>query len=322
MNSDFISIGRSSNIERGSFLKVIHPQGILKDKIILKDYCWIGKNVEIQSVYDSEVVIDDYVSIQDRCKILGSVYIGKYAVLAPDIFISSGNHYYKEKPFLTIRQQDREKISSPDSFREYDKKIVVEEDCWIGKNVFIAPGVCVGRGAIIGTNSIVKKDIEPYSINVGTPLIKVKERLSFRPTKEISAFIPNNLPYFYRGFEHYVPELNILDVIADNSGIRSENRSFAVLEKSIWEELFIIGFAKNAGSLKIFVDGELYTNQVLEAQNEFKIKIDKSPIIDSNHSDCYTVVPEMIRNYLIVQFEFKSNDRNKYNFVISKISML
>ncbi len=253
---------------------------------------------------------------------MGSVTIGKYSILAPDIFISSGNHFYKEKPYLTIRQQDSEKGASKELFRLNDKDVFIEEDCWIGKNVFIAPGVYVGRGAIIGTNSIVKSDIEPYTVNVGTPLMKVKDRLHFQPKEEISAFIPENLPYFYRGFKHYVPHHNILDVIIDDCGICSENKSIALLKNFSWNYICIDGFSINGGYLRIFIDGILYIEQLCVSKNEFKIKIDKNLILNSYNSDLYSFLPNMLKEYLCVQFDFESTSNKKYNFSISNISIL
>ena len=40
---------------------------------------------------------------------------------------------------------------------EYAKPIHVGEDCWIGGNVIILPGVNVGRAAVIGAGSVVTK---------------------------------------------------------------------------------------------------------------------------------------------------------------------
>ena len=49
-------------------------------------------------------------------------------------------------------------------------------DVWIGQNVTVMPGVHIGDGAIIGTNSVVAKDIPPYSIAVGNPCRVVRKR--------------------------------------------------------------------------------------------------------------------------------------------------
>ena len=46
---------------------------------------------------------------------------------------------------------------------------VVGNDVWIGQNVTILPGVHIGDGAIIGANSVVAKDVPPYSVVVGNP---------------------------------------------------------------------------------------------------------------------------------------------------------
>ena len=49
-------------------------------------------------------------------------------------------------------------------------------DVWIGQNVTVMPGVHIGDGAIIGTNSVVAKDIPPYAIAVGNPCRVVRKR--------------------------------------------------------------------------------------------------------------------------------------------------
>ncbi|MDD3466560.1 MAG: CatB-related O-acetyltransferase, partial [Campylobacterales bacterium] len=43
-------------------------------------------------------------------------------------------------------------------------------------NAMIMPGVKIGDGAIIGANSVVTKDIEPYTIVAGNPAKQVKKR--------------------------------------------------------------------------------------------------------------------------------------------------
>jgi galactoside O-acetyltransferase len=55
-------------------------------------------------------------------------------------------------------------------------KIVIEKDAFIGANVVVHPNVTIDEGAIIGSNSLVLKDVEPWSINVGSPCKKMGER--------------------------------------------------------------------------------------------------------------------------------------------------
>jgi len=49
------------------------------------------------------------------------------------------------------------------------KKIVVDDDAWIGANVTILPGVHIGRGAIIGAGAVVTKDVPPHTTAAGVP---------------------------------------------------------------------------------------------------------------------------------------------------------
>ena len=52
----------------------------------------------------------------------------------------------------------------------------VEKDGFLGTNVVVHPGVTIGEGAVIGSNSLVIKDIEPWTINVGSPTKVIGKR--------------------------------------------------------------------------------------------------------------------------------------------------
>ena len=56
-----------------------------------------------------------------------------------------------------------------------NKEIIIEDDVWIGFNSIILKGVKIGRGAIIGAGSIVTKDVEPWTLNVGNPIKAIKK---------------------------------------------------------------------------------------------------------------------------------------------------
>ena len=53
---------------------------------------------------------------------------------------------------------------------------VIGNDVWIGQNAVILPGVHIGDGAIIGANSVVGSDVEPYTIVAGNPAKVVRKR--------------------------------------------------------------------------------------------------------------------------------------------------
>jgi acetyltransferase-like isoleucine patch superfamily enzyme len=56
------------------------------------------------------------------------------------------------------------------------KPVVIEDEVWIGAHAVILPGVTIGKGAVIGAGSIVTRDVEPYSIVVGSPARHQKYR--------------------------------------------------------------------------------------------------------------------------------------------------
>lgn len=53
---------------------------------------------------------------------------------------------------------------------------VVGNDVWIGSEAVIMPGVRIGDGAVIGTRSLVTRDVEPYAIVGGNPARLLRKR--------------------------------------------------------------------------------------------------------------------------------------------------
>ena len=53
---------------------------------------------------------------------------------------------------------------------------VIGNNVWIGQNAVILPGVHICDGAIIGANSVVGSDVEPYTIVVGNPARVLRKR--------------------------------------------------------------------------------------------------------------------------------------------------
>ena len=104
-------------------------------------------------------------------------------------------------PFYTLEGWEMDPPAPEDMPLKGDT--VIGNDVWIGQNAVIMPGVHVGDGAIIGTNSVVASDVEPYTIVVGNPARVLRKRfddelidllLAFRwwdrGVEEINALIP------------------------------------------------------------------------------------------------------------------------------------
>jgi len=50
----------------------------------------------------------------------------------------------------------------------------------LGANTVVLPGIRIGEGAVTGAGSVVTKDLEPWSVNVGVPAKAIKSRPSKR----------------------------------------------------------------------------------------------------------------------------------------------
>lgn len=54
--------------------------------------------------------------------------------------------------------------------------VVIGDFCWVGANVFINPGLTIGRNSVVGANSVVTKDIPPNEIWGGVPAKFIKRK--------------------------------------------------------------------------------------------------------------------------------------------------
>lgn len=56
------------------------------------------------------------------------------------------------------------------------KKILIEDGCWLATDVFVAPNVTIKQGVIVGARSSVFKDLESLSVYAGYPAKFIKKR--------------------------------------------------------------------------------------------------------------------------------------------------
>ena len=65
----------------------------------------------------------------------------------------------------------------PERWRSVERRsIEVGRHAVLGTNVVVHPGVKIGDGTIVGSNSLVTRDLPPWTICVGTPAEPVGER--------------------------------------------------------------------------------------------------------------------------------------------------
>lgn len=110
-------------------------------KVSIGDHAWIGDNVVLYS--------------------LGNIEIGANVVVSQNSYLCASDHDYTQVDF-PIRA----------------RKITIYPEAWLAADVFVAPGVTIGRGTVIGARSSVFKDMPAGMVCFGYPCVAIKERVT------------------------------------------------------------------------------------------------------------------------------------------------
>lgn len=132
---------RGKGISIGQFVRITYPWNIIIDK-----YSHIGLNTQISCIKPGDLIIGSNVMISPYCMITATI------------------HNFNDKN-IPIQLQG---LSS--------KKIVIDDDVWIGGKSIILPGVTIGKGSIVAAGSVVTKDVPSFSIVGGVPAKILKYR--------------------------------------------------------------------------------------------------------------------------------------------------
>lgn len=111
----------------------------------------------------------------------GDLYIGKFVSIAygVEFIMGAANHSMKSfstYPFSLISPNWASRIGMGKEDMPHKGDTIIGNDVWIGREAKIMPGVQIGDGAIIGSYSVVAKDVPPYAIVVGNPAKIIKIR--------------------------------------------------------------------------------------------------------------------------------------------------
>lgn len=154
----------------------------------------VGNDVLISrktSIYGAEhISIGNHVRIDDFAILSGNITIGSYVHIAAATLLFGGNAGIVIQDFATLSSRTAIYAVSDDYSGEYmtnpmtpeKYKNIIEEKVIIGKHVIIAtgctilPGVSLGEGCAVGAMSLIKKDVEPWSMVAGTPARYIKQR--------------------------------------------------------------------------------------------------------------------------------------------------
>ncbi|MEH2157953.1 acyltransferase [Nostoc sp.] len=167
-----VEFNGTSCIEIGSGVYIfkgvrMDARGHKNNRIHLGDRVAIERNVDIGSLEDTSIYIDEDTFIAPNVSIEGpgDIRIGKHCLIAAHSGIYANNHNFTD-PMELIKYQGVTR-----------QGIVIEDDCWLGHGVTVLDGVTIGKGSVIGAGAVVNRDIPPFSVAVGIPARVIKNRI-------------------------------------------------------------------------------------------------------------------------------------------------
>jgi galactoside O-acetyltransferase len=159
---EFRSTGR--NVRIYTLAKILHPEVIsIGNNVIIDDFVFLngGKNTCIGS----------YVHIASFCSIIGGgeFVMEDFSGLSAGCRIVTGTDDFSGSSLTNP--------TVPLEFRNVERSFVrIEKHAIVGSNTVVLPGVTVGEGVAVGACSLVTRDLEPWTVNVGVPAKPIGKR--------------------------------------------------------------------------------------------------------------------------------------------------
>lgn len=110
-----------------------------------------------------DVVIGDHTRIGLHNTIIGPVTIGQHVNLAQGIVVTALNHNYS----IPDQRIDQQGVTTA--------AVTIGNDCWIGANAVILPGVTIGEHSVVAAGAVVTKDVPSHSLVAGVPARIIKQ---------------------------------------------------------------------------------------------------------------------------------------------------
>jgi acetyltransferase-like isoleucine patch superfamily enzyme len=126
--------------------------------------------IRIEDWANGNIVISDNVYIGDNViiSVADSIYIGNNVLIAHGVQIFD-NNTHPTNNYERLEDYNSIKSDSKKSINVKSKKIIINDNVWIGFNSTILKGVNIGKNSIIASNSLITSDVPENSIYGGNP---------------------------------------------------------------------------------------------------------------------------------------------------------
>jgi len=117
---------------------------------------------------NGDLVIGEHVTVNSGCVFYtgNGITIGNEVAIAANCTFAPVNHSFAKSTLPIIRQ----------GFLPSRGGILIEDDVWIGANCVLLDGSLIREGCVIGAGSVVRGELDAYSVYAGNPLKKIKSR--------------------------------------------------------------------------------------------------------------------------------------------------
>ena len=134
---------------------------------ISSDFRFNGKNILLYG--DGRIVLGENSYIGDNSTVQASTDCS--------VRVGSGCHISSNvRIFTESMRADSNLRVKPVPSKTGD--VIIADACWIGANVLINPGVCIGENSVVGANSVVTQDVPPNEIWGGVPARLIRKKCS------------------------------------------------------------------------------------------------------------------------------------------------
>jgi len=146
---------------------VLDAKGEANKGLELGNNVYVGRNT-ILSCKEGDIVIGDHSNISANCSLLSEteIRLGKYCFLAGNCYlVAGGNHSFDD-------------VNTPIMFQPSFSRggIRIADDVWLAAGVIVLDGVTIGRGCVVGAGAVVTQSLGEYSVAVGSPARKIRDR--------------------------------------------------------------------------------------------------------------------------------------------------
>ena len=135
-------------------------------RLVLGPWCWIGDDNKLRA-HEGQLTLGAKV-VMGRDNVINTyldIEVGDASILADWIYICDFDHRTDR---LDVPIKDQGIVTAP---------VRIGGDVWVGEKVTVLRGVDVGHGAVIGSQTVVNRDVPPFAIAVGSPVRVVRSRL-------------------------------------------------------------------------------------------------------------------------------------------------